>query len=182
MKLIKLQLLERELELQDAADAADARAKKAEAALAQLKATLEERDKSLALISRMAKEKENYLYYANVKIIQLVEKLEKANIPETPILSLPASDTTAPAPAVAQQPAKEEEPAPKQQVEPAPTPEIQAAKPEAHTTEDHQPSVDRRDSAQNANRRINKRRSAVISHTDFVSHFPPLPPSFSIIY
>ena len=63
-------------EVEDGHQEAEARAKKFEALSTKLKADLDEKEKSVALLSRLAKERERDIYYANIKIMQLLDRVQ----------------------------------------------------------------------------------------------------------
>jgi len=147
-----------------------------------MKHTLEERDRSLALITRMSQEKDSYLYYANVKIVQMVEKLavlqSPSDFPVSPTTSTPVV-TSPPALAPSQPSASAPQATPKPAAAPARPPALSlSALPPLAPLEEDVPdspimpplnkisqSVERRDSNL-PGIRINKRRSAVYNRED----------------
>ena len=77
---------------------AEARAKKFEALSTKLKSDLDEKEKSVALLSRLAKERERDIYYANIKIMQLLDRVQglEAQLKDAPTSAsaTPSTSTT----------------------------------------------------------------------------------------
>ena len=65
------------IEVQDSNRALEGRCKKLEAVNVTLQLQLDDRDKSVALLSRIAKERDRDLYHANVKIVHLLDKIQR---------------------------------------------------------------------------------------------------------